>query len=47
MTAKLGRSTQMKQALFRSIADEIQQRTKHNSDDLVIFLIENKRGGPQ
>ena len=43
VTAKLGRSTQMKQALYRAIADEIYRRIQHNSNNLVISLIENSK----
>lgn len=41
ITAKAGRTKAMKQALYRSIADEFHRRTQRNPDDLIITLIEN------
>ena len=39
--AKSGRTTAMKQLLFKQIAEQIEQTTQHSSDDIVITLVEN------
>jgi len=41
ITAKAGRTVEMKQELYQAITREITQRTSHSSDNLIINLIEN------
>jgi phenylpyruvate tautomerase PptA (4-oxalocrotonate tautomerase family) len=41
ITAKGGRTVEMKQALYRSIAGKIASRTGISADDVVIVLVEN------
>ena len=41
ITAKAGRTVEMKQELYQAITQEITQRTSHSSDNLIITLIEN------
>lgn len=41
ITAKKGQSSIMKQELYQSIAKEINQRTGHKTDDIVIIINEN------
>jgi len=40
--AKEGRSAQMKQELYKKISENIETATKHNSDDIIITMVENK-----
>lgn len=42
ITAKKGRSSNMKQKLYQSIVDKIHEKTDHNVNDIMIIMTENE-----
>ena len=42
ITAKKGRSSEMKKNLYESITSLIHQKTAHNIDDIMIIMVENE-----